>query len=48
MPPVKFFGRLDLDQICLFPDGHYLLEEAEAGQAILDVLLFMLPGLALR
>jgi hypothetical protein len=24
MPPVKFFVRLDLDQICLFLDGHYL------------------------
>jgi hypothetical protein len=22
MPPVKFFGRLDLDPIFLFPDGH--------------------------
>jgi hypothetical protein len=22
MPAVKFFARLDLDQICLFPDGH--------------------------
>jgi hypothetical protein len=22
MPPVKFFVRLDLDQICLFVDGH--------------------------
>jgi nitric oxide reductase NorD protein len=23
MPAVKFFARLDLDQICLFMDGHY-------------------------
>jgi hypothetical protein len=22
MPPVKFFVRLDLNQICLFLDGH--------------------------
>ncbi len=25
MPAVKFFTRLDLDQICLFLDGHYLV-----------------------
>jgi hypothetical protein len=24
MPAVKFFARLDLDQICRFLDGHYL------------------------
>jgi hypothetical protein len=24
MPAVKFFVRLDLDQICLFLDGHKL------------------------
>jgi hypothetical protein len=24
MPAVKFFARLDLDQICLFLDGHKL------------------------
>jgi hypothetical protein len=24
MPAVKFSARLDLDQICLFLDGHYL------------------------
>jgi hypothetical protein len=24
MPAVKFFARLDLDQICLFLDGHQL------------------------
>jgi hypothetical protein len=26
MPAVKFFARLDLDQICLFLDGHSLTE----------------------
>jgi len=25
MPAVKFFARLDLDPICLFVDGHYLV-----------------------
>jgi hypothetical protein len=24
MPPVKFFVRLDLEQICLFLDGHWI------------------------
>ncbi len=27
MPAVKFFARLDLDQICLFLDGHQLTFE---------------------
>jgi len=27
MPAVKFFVRLDLDPICLFVDGHYLLRD---------------------
>jgi hypothetical protein len=26
MPAAKFFARLDLDQICLFLDEHYLAE----------------------
>jgi hypothetical protein len=25
MPPVQFFARLDLEQICLFPDGHEIV-----------------------
>jgi hypothetical protein len=29
MPAVKFFARLDLDQICLFLDEHYLKPVAD-------------------
>jgi hypothetical protein len=29
MPAVKFFARLDLDQICLFLDGHCLTKLPE-------------------
>ncbi len=26
IPPVKFFARLELEQIILFMDGHYLID----------------------
>ncbi len=39
MPAVKFFARLDLDQIFLFLDEHYLLTDSWLALLLTDAAL---------
>jgi hypothetical protein len=50
MPAVKFFVRLDLDQICLFLDGHEIvvLYKDDAFRSHEDALLKTVITVSLR